>query len=88
MSKEKVDKYKERKANRKQEIAKQKAKQKRDKLIGTVLAVAVAAGLIGALGVTGWNEYKSYQASRPNYNVSEMVLPDYAGVMSDTTVEE
>lgn len=91
MSKEKVDAYKARKANRKEEIAKEKARKKREKWIGTGLAVVIVAGLIFALGLTGWNEYKSYQDSRPNYERSEMVVSDLTGILSETageTVEE
>lgn len=88
MSKEKVDAYKARKANRKEEIAKAKAKQKRDKVIGTALAVAVVAGLVFALGLTGWNEYQSYLDSRPDYTRTEMVVSDMTNILSETTVEE
>lgn len=86
MSKEKVDAYKAQKANRKENIAKAKAKQKRDKWIGTALAVVIVAGLAFALGLTGWNEYQSYQNSRPDYAREEMVVSDLTGILD--TVEE
>lgn len=88
MSKEKVDAYKVRKANRKEEIAKEKARKKRDQWIGRILAVAIVAGLAVALGLTGWNEYKSYQDSRPSYERSEMVVSDLTGVLSDVGAAE
>ena len=68
MSIEKVDAYKNEKANRKQTLAKEKSKKKRDKIIGTTLAVAFVAIIAGAIILTFVNEFKSYQESRPNYN--------------------
>ena len=52
MSIEKVDAYKNEKANRKQTLAKEKSKKKRDKIIGTTLAVAFVAIIAGAI-ITG-----------------------------------
>ena len=80
MSIEKVDAYKNEKANRKQTLAKEKSKKKRDKIIGTTLA--------GAIILTFVNEFKSYQESRPNYNRTEMVVPDYTGITSESSAAE
>ena len=88
MSIEKVDAYKNEKANRKQTLAKEKAKKKRDKIIGTTLAVAFVAIIAGAIILTFWNEFKSYQDSRPNYDRTEMVVPDYTGITSESSAAE
>ena len=88
MSIEKVDAYKNEKANRKQTLAKEKSKQKRDKIIGTTLAVAFVAIIAGAIILTFVNEFKSYQESRPNYNRTEMVVPDYTGITSESSAAE
>ena len=88
MSIEKVDAYKNEKANRKQTLAKEKLKKKRDKIIGTTLAVAFVAIIAGAIILTFVNEFKSYQESRPNYNRTEMVVPDYTGITSESSAAE
>ena len=88
MSIEKVDAYKNEKANRKQTLAKEKSKKKRDKIIGTILAVAFVAIIAGAIILTFVNEFKSYQESRPNYNRTEMVVPDYTGITSESSAAE
>ena len=88
MSIEKVDAYKNEKANRKQTLAKEKSKKKRDKIIGTTLAVAFVAIIAGAIILTFVNEFKSYQESRPNYNRTEMVVPDYTGITPESSAAE
>lgn len=88
MSIEKVDAYKNEKANRKQTLAKEKSKKKRDKIIGTTLAVAFVAIIAGAIILTFVNEFKSYQESRPNYNRTEMVVPDYTGITYESSAAE
>ena len=88
MSIEKVDAYKNEKANRKQTLAKEKSKKKRDKIIGTTLAVAFVAIIAGAIILTFVNEFKSYQESRPNYNRTEKVVPDYTGITSESSAAE
>ena len=88
MSIEKVDAYKNEKANRKQTLAKEKSKKKRDKIIGTTLAVAFVSIIAGAIILTFVNEFKSYQESRPNYNRTEMVVPDYTGITSESSAAE
>ncbi|MBO5147232.1 MAG: endonuclease MutS2, partial [Clostridia bacterium] len=77
--KEETERLRRESAKLREEIAKEKARKKREKWIGTGLAVVIVAGLIFALGLTGWNEYKSYQDSRPNYECSEMVVSDLTG---------
>ena len=88
MSIEKVDAYNNEKANRKQTLAKEKSKKKRDRIIGTTLAVAFVAIIAGAIILTFVNEFKSYQENRPNYNRTEMVVPDYTGITSESSAAE
>lgn len=89
MSKEKVNEYKDRKANRKAEIAKAKREKQRNKIIGIAVLVIVIGGLAGALGLTGWNQYVNYRDSRPSYERTEMVVSDYTDILSveETTAE-
>ncbi len=55
MSQAKVDKYKQDKANRKQIIAKEKAKQMWRRVVVSVLGLA----LVGWLGYSAYNMYES-----------------------------
>jgi len=88
MSQQKVDAYKARKANRKEEIEKANRKRKLNKLTGRLIAAVCGLGLVVALGVTGWNQYQAYQASKPHYERTEMIVSDLAGVLTqDDTAE-
>ena len=88
MSQEKVNAYKEAKANRKANLEKER-KQKKAVALGLKIAGIVAgAALVVALAVTGVNAYKNYQASRPNYDREEAVIYDMAGVLSEETEAE
>ena len=82
MSQEKVNKYKEEKANRKEAIAKQKRQQARNKAIAIVVAVVLAVSAVGAIGLTIRNEYKAYINSLPSYSSTSFVVSDDAGVLS------
>lgn len=82
MSQEKVNKYKEEKANRKEAIAKQKRQQARNKVIAIVVAAVLAVGAVGAIGLTIRNEYKAYINSLPSYRSTSFVVSDDAGVLS------
>ena len=82
MSQEKVNKYKEEKANRKETIAKQKRQKARHKVIAIVVAAVLAVGAVGAIGLTIRNEYKAYINSLPSYSSTSYVVSDDAGVLS------
>ncbi len=85
MSQEKVNAYKEQKANRKANLEKEK-KQKKAAALGLKIAGALAGvGLLVALGITGVNAYKNYQSSLPNYDRDEAVIYDMAGVLDEET---
>lgn len=57
MSQEKIDRYKEEKANRKKELA----KQKRNALLGKIAGVVVVVALLGWIG---WSGYRSHQQQK------------------------
>ncbi len=87
MSQEKVNKYKEQKANRKELIAKQKRQQARNKVIAIVVTVVLAVGAVGAIGLTIRNEYKAYLDSLPTYSSTSFIVSDDAGVRSTEEAE-
>ncbi len=82
MSQEKVNKYKEEKANRKETIAKQKRQKARNKAIAIAVVAVLAVGAVGAIGLTIRNEYKAYIDSLPSYSSTSYVVSDDAGVLS------
>ena len=85
MSVEKVNKYKEEKANRKEILEKQK-KQAKAVRTGVIAGGILAAALIvGAIGITIRNERRAYLASLPDYNATSMVVGDMAGVLTPET---
>lgn len=85
MSQAKVDKYKEYKKNRKENIAKQKRKD----LIGKIAAWAVVAVfvlfIVGAVIYKQVDNYQKKLASMPNYQATSYVLPDLASVLEEET---
>jgi hypothetical protein len=87
MSVEKVEKYKEEKARRKEILAKEKKKKMLTKIALWVLLVAVVGGIGTGVGVTVYNQYQKYLASLPDYTRTEMVLPDLAGILTEETEE-
>ena len=88
MSVEKVNKYKEEKANRKEILEQQKKKAKQAKATFIAVAVVVAVLVIGAIGITIRNEYNAYLNAQPNYDTTQMLVGDLAGVLVDETVAE
>ena len=87
MSQEKVNRYKEEKANRKELIAKKKKQQARNKMIAIVVTVVLAVGAVGAIGLTIRNEYNAYIDSLPSYSSTSFIVSDDAGVMSTEEAE-
>ncbi|MCD8124132.1 MAG: hypothetical protein LUE23_03725 [Lachnospiraceae bacterium] len=81
MSKEKMDAYKVRKANRKQEIAKEKRRKKAARAAWYTVGAICVVGICAAVGVTGWNSYKSYVDSLPDYNATELIVDDVVGIL-------
>lgn len=69
MSQEKVNRYKEEKANRKQIMAKEKRQKAIRKAVGAVVAVVL-------IGWIGYSAVDTYQSSRPR----DVVEVDYTAV--------
>ena len=69
MSQEKVNRYKEEKANRKQNVAKEKRKKAISKVVGVLAAVVITRWV-------GYSAVDSYQNSQPR----EQVEVDYTAV--------
>lgn len=88
MSVEKVNKYKEEKANRKQILEDQKKKAKQVKTMVAAIVVVVAILIVGAIGITIRNEYQAYLNGQPNYDTTQMLVGDLAGVLTEETVAE
>ena len=84
MSQAKVDKYKEFKKNRKEELEKEKKAKQRSSMIWKVVAIVLALGLLVALGITAYNTIRTRIQARPDYNREELVLQDVAGVFETT----
>lgn len=88
MSKEKVDAYREQKKHRKENLAKERAKKKALKIGGYLAALVVACGIVGAIGLTGWNSYKAAEAAKPDYSSTSQVINDYNGVTAEEEAAE
>ena len=88
MSVEQVNKYKEEKANRKEILEQQKKKAKQTRMALIAGAVVVVALIVGAIGLTARNEYNAYLNAQPNYDASQMLVGDLAGVLAEETEAE
>ena len=86
MSQQKVDKYKEFKKNRKEELEKERRSKKRNALIWKIVGLVAAAGLVVALAITGWNAYSNWKQAQPIYTREELIIGDIAGI-SETEAE-
>lgn len=87
MSQEKVNKYKEQKANRKELMAQEKRKKTRVKAVSITVAVLVLVGALGAIGLTIRNEYNAYINSLPSYSTTSFIVSDEAGMLSTEDAE-
>ena len=85
MSQEKVDRYKEYKKNRKEELEKEKRQQKRNSMLGRVVACVLILGILVALGITVYNGIRARAESAPQYDRENLVVADVAGVFATTT---
>lgn len=89
MSQEKVDKYKEQKANRKELLAKEKRHKKLVKTAWIAGFILVIAGIGTAIGIEAHMWYvNKYLPSKPNYTSESLVISDLAGVLDDETAAE
>lgn len=83
MSQEKVNKYKEYKAHKKEILAKEKKKKFLTKIALYIAGIVIVGGIAVAIGITVRNEYRAYLASKPNYDASSLVISDMAGVLEE-----
>lgn len=88
MSKEKVERYKQEKANRKENLEKEKKKKFWTKVGCWVALVAVIASIGTAIGVSAHNSYKNYLAALPDYDRDYLVLSDLVGINETETETE
>ena len=88
MSQQKMEQYREFKKNRKEILQKQKRGQKIRKWIGIGIAGLIALGLVVALVITGVNEITRSVQARPQYERTEFVVNDVAGVLESETETE
>ncbi len=87
MSQEKVDKYKEAKKTRKEDLAKQKKKNAVNRLLGWIIGCVVVAGLILILVISIVNQNKAKrEAMEQAFSADNFVLDDLTG--GDQTEEE
>ena len=80
MSQEKVDRYKEYKKNRKENLEKEKKATKRRQLIWKIVGCVVALALVVALGITIYNAVSTRIQARPDYDRTEFIVADVAGI--------
>ena len=82
MSQEKVDRYKQEKANRKQNMKKEQLKQ----IFRRVMVGVLVLALFGWLGYSGYNLYDS---SRPkdSVQVNYMAITDYQSSLTELAAE-
>ena len=86
MSQKKVDEYKEFKKNRKANLEKERKAKKRAEQIWKWVGIALAAALVVALAITGWNAVSNWKQAQPIYTREELVIGDIAGI-SETEEE-
>ena len=86
MSQQKVDKYKEFKKNRKEELEKERKAKKRTELIWKIVGLVLAAGLVVALAITGINAFRNWKQAQPIYTRDSLIIGDIAGI-SETEAE-
>ena len=77
-----------RKLNKKAEREKARRKEKTELLLWRAGIGVVALAFLVGVGVTIFNQYRSYVDSRPDYARTEYVLSDLAGVLNTEAEEE
>ena len=82
MSLEKMNYYKEQKAHRKENVAKEKRRKKTMRAAGYGISALVVIAICGAIGLTGYNAWKAQEAAKPDYSVTSQVIDDITGVTS------
>ena len=85
MSQEKVNRYKEYKAHRKEILAKEKRKKLIARITGWTLLALVVVGIAGGIGWNVWSKYQAELAARPTYQASAMLISDLTGMLDEET---
>lgn len=81
MSQEKVDRYKQEKANRKKTLKREKIKKGIFSAVGTVVCVAI----IGWIGYSGYGYFQSQKTENPTQTEIDMsAINDYLNGLSGT----
>ncbi len=88
MSQAKVDKYKEYKKNRKENIAKEQKAEKRSKMLTNGVLGLLALCLVAGVGVKAYSSYQEALAARPDYKLTAFGLADMAGILEEETEAE
>lgn len=83
MSQEKVDRYKEQKAKRKELIEKERKQRRIMKAVTILIIVLIVAGIGTGIGFTIRNQYIKAQNAKPDYSSSSLVLQDMAGILTE-----
>jgi len=80
MSQLKVDAYKETKKTRKQDVAKQKKAKAFERVLGTVIAIVVAAALLVGVGITVYNLIDGSLHNTSGLTATSYILDDLSGI--------
>lgn len=88
MSQKKVDEYKNYKKNRRENIKKEKRKERLTMAAMWGAVVVFIACVGGAMGVSIYNKYQAKQAALPTYGSTSFILSDMAGIQKDDTEDK
>lgn len=88
MSQKKVDKYKDYKKNRRENIKKEKRKERLTMAAMWGAVVVFIACVGGAMGVSIYNKYQAKQAALPTYGSTSFLLSDMANIQKDDTEDQ
>ena len=88
MSQKKVDEYKNYKKTRRENIKKEKRKERLTMAAMWGAVVVFIACVGGAMGVSIYNKYQAKQAALPTYGSTSFILSDMAGIQKEDTQSE
>lgn len=88
MSQKKVDEYKNYKKNRRENIKKEKRKERLTMAAMWGAVVVFIACVGGAMGVSIYNKYQAKQAALPTYGSTSFILSDTAGIQKEDTEDQ
>lgn len=88
MSQKKVDEYKNYKKNRRENIKKEKRKERLTMAAMWGAVVVFIACVGGAMGVSIYNKYQAKQAALPTYGSTSFILSDMSGIQKEDTEDQ